>query len=147
MAKFDLKALDMDGLLEARAEVERELRERAKDLQRQLALLGGTEGKRRGRPAASEGRGSALKGRAVAPKYRGPEGETWAGRGAMPRWLSALVKEGHSVDEFLIGAGGKRKAAASKGKAQKKKVTKPARKPRQPRQPKQAETGALPEAA
>jgi len=92
------------------------------------------EVKRRGRPPVSVGRGSALKGRTVAPKYRGPNGETWASRGAMPRWLSALIKEGHSVEEFLIGVGGKRKPAAAKKKIVKKKDAKGARKPRAERE-------------
>lgn len=35
-------------------------------------------------------------------KYRGPQGETWSGRGLMPRWLSALVAQGQSKESFLI---------------------------------------------
>lgn len=40
----------------------------------------------------------------VAPKYRNPENpsETWAGRGLRPRWLSAAIKMGKKVDDFLI---------------------------------------------
>ena len=48
------------------------------------------------------GGGSALKGRKVPPKYHGPSGETWAGRGARPRWLVAAIKGGKKLDEFLI---------------------------------------------
>src|SRR5215831_17438919 len=40
------------------------------------------------------GSGSVLKGRMVPPKYRGPSGETWAGRGAKPRWLVAAIQRG-----------------------------------------------------
>jgi DNA-binding protein H-NS len=143
MAKADLRNMDVDGLLELRAEVDRALTERARDLERQIALLGGGEVKRRGRPPKTVGRESALKGKTVPPKYRGPNGETWAGRGAMPRWLSALLKEGHSVEEFLIG-GGKRRPAAPRKKVANKKVAKTARKPRRP---KRAETTAEPAAA
>ena len=34
--------------------------------------------------------------RAAAPGvlYRGPYGETWTGRGQMPRWLFVLVRDG-----------------------------------------------------
>lgn len=39
---------------------------------------------------------------AVAVKYRGPNGETWTGRGREPRWLSALIEAGRSKEEFLI---------------------------------------------
>ncbi len=44
----------------------------------------------------------SLRGRKVPPKYRGPSGDTWAGRGARPRWLVAAIKEGKKLDEFLI---------------------------------------------
>jgi DNA-binding protein H-NS len=64
------------------------------------------------------------------PKYRGPEGETGAGRGATPRWLAALFKEGHSIEEFLIGAGRKRKSPAGKEQMAKKKGRKAANKKR-----------------
>ncbi len=40
----------------------------------------------------------------VAPKFRGPNGETWSGRGLMPRWLSALVAQGRNKAEFAISA-------------------------------------------
>jgi DNA-binding protein H-NS len=38
----------------------------------------------------------------VPAKYRGPTGESWSGRGLMPRWLVALVTQGQSKEEFLI---------------------------------------------
>lgn len=38
----------------------------------------------------------------VAAKYRGPNGETWSGRGLMPRWLAALVAQGQTKEEFAI---------------------------------------------
>jgi DNA-binding protein H-NS len=40
----------------------------------------------------------------VAPKYRGPHGETWTGRGLTPKWLATLVAQGQSKDSFLIAA-------------------------------------------
>ena len=40
----------------------------------------------------------------VAPKYRGPEGQTWSGRGRQPGWLVALLAEGHTLEEFAIAA-------------------------------------------
>ena len=54
----------------------------------------------------------AVKGRArktvstaakpAAAKYMGPNGETWSGRGLTPRWLSALVAQGRTKEEFAI---------------------------------------------
>jgi DNA-binding protein H-NS len=35
-------------------------------------------------------------------KFRGPNGETWSGRGLMPRWLAALVAQGQSKEAFAI---------------------------------------------
>ena len=43
-----------------------------------------------------------MKGKKVAPKYRGPSGELWAGRGAKPRWMVAAIKEGGKLEDFLI---------------------------------------------
>ena len=40
----------------------------------------------------------------VAPKYRGPNGETWTGRGLTPKWLSTLIAQGRAKDSFLIAA-------------------------------------------
>ena len=40
----------------------------------------------------------------VLPKYRNPKNrsETWAGRGKQPRWLTAQLREGKKLDDFLI---------------------------------------------
>ena len=41
----------------------------------------------------------------VFPKYRNPEqpSETWSGRGKQPRWLTAALKTGHKIEDFVIG--------------------------------------------
>jgi len=111
MYGVNLKRMEVDALLELRGEVDRRLTERARDLERQLTLLG--EGRRRpARPAGRKGRVSTLRGVKIAPKYRG-RSETWAGRGATPRWLAALVKQGHSAEEFAIARKGRRTAPAA----------------------------------
>jgi DNA-binding protein H-NS len=40
----------------------------------------------------------------VFPKYRNPkdERETWAGRGKQPRWLTAQLRSGRKLNDFLI---------------------------------------------
>jgi len=40
----------------------------------------------------------------VAAKYRGPNGESWSGRGLMPKWLSALVAQGQTKESFSVAA-------------------------------------------
>src|SRR5215467_11446091 len=98
MAKMNLKAMSVEDLLKLRDDVSKALSQKAGDLHRQLSALGEDVGGGgwRGR------RMSAMKGRTVAPKYRGPGGETWAGRGARPRWLVALLKDGHTLEEYAI---------------------------------------------
>ena len=53
----------------------------------------------------------------VLPKYRNPKepSETWSGRGKTPRWLTAALKTGHTIEEFAI-----RDADASKGSSRRK---------------------------
>ena len=40
----------------------------------------------------------------VLPKYQNPDepSETWSGRGKQPRWLTAALKTGHTIDDFVI---------------------------------------------
>ena len=46
--------------------------------------------------------GKKTSGATVAAKYRGPEGQTWSGRGLSPRWMKALMDQGRSKEEFVI---------------------------------------------
>jgi DNA-binding protein H-NS len=43
-------------------------------------------------------------GSAVAAKYKGPNGETWTGRGLTPKWLASLVAAGGTKEQYLIAA-------------------------------------------
>jgi DNA-binding protein H-NS len=36
------------------------------------------------------------------PKYRGPNGEEWSGRGPTPRWMKPLLTKGKTKADFLI---------------------------------------------
>ena len=42
-------------------------------------------------------------GSKVPAKYLGLEGQSWSGRGLMPRWLKASIAEGRTREEFLVG--------------------------------------------
>jgi DNA-binding protein H-NS len=54
------------------------------------------------KPAKSPGRKGKPLGK-VAPKYRDPQtGSTWSGRGLKPRWLTAALAAGHSLEAFRI---------------------------------------------
>ena len=39
-------------------------------------------------------------GQLLPVRYRGPHGETWSGRGRMPKWLQTLEAEGRNREEF-----------------------------------------------
>lgn len=119
MPAMNLKGMDIDALLSLRADVDKRLAQKRSELEKQLSRLRseGTGGGQRLGSARTGRRISAMKGRKVAPKYRGPAGETWAGRGARPRWLSALIKQGRKLDEFAIN----KTAAARKRKGRKRK--------------------------
>ena len=116
MATMNLRGMGVDALLSLRAEIDKKLGEKRSELEQQLSRLGVESDGGQARGAAGSGRRSAMKGRKVAPKFRGPGGETWAGRGARPRWLTALIKEGRKIDEFAIN----KLAVARKGTVAKK---------------------------
>jgi DNA-binding protein H-NS len=97
MANVNLSRMTVEALMDLRKRVDETLHERRAEIEKQLerlALVGGAR--------IVRGGGSALKGRKVPPKYRSPSGETWAGRGAKPRWLVAAIKGGKKLDDFLI---------------------------------------------
>ena len=102
----NLAKMSVETLLEMRDEIGKILSGKVGQLQSQLAALGDggwvSSGKKAvGRP---KGSGNTLKGKKVAPKYRNPKNrsETWAGRGATPRWMVAAIKGGKKKDDFLI---------------------------------------------
>lgn len=41
-------------------------------------------------------------GKKVAPKYRGPAGEQWTGRGRQPGWVVAALAAGGTLNDLLI---------------------------------------------
>jgi len=47
--------------------------------------------------------GICIKSSTPAPiKYKGPQGETWSGRGLAPRWMTTLVAQGHTKEQYLL---------------------------------------------
>jgi DNA-binding protein H-NS len=94
MAKISLARLDVGALLKLRDDIGAILSRRADELKIQIARLGGD---------------AVSRGRKVPPKYRDPAtGETWAGRGARPRWLVARLKAGKKLQNFLIDKSAKK---------------------------------------
>lgn len=70
--------------------------------ERDLFPAKGKRGKGKAKVAMPPARRSATAGKKVEPKYRGPQGETWSGRGLAPKWLAALESEGKHREDFAI---------------------------------------------
>ena len=103
----NLSKMSIEALVQLRENINATLSQRAADLRNQLSALRGPDGvggTTRGRKLGLR-RGSALKGRKVAAKYRSRKNPklTWAGRGATPRWMRQEMKAGKLKKEaFLI---------------------------------------------
>ena len=131
-----LASMSVEALLQLRDDIGSVLSRKAGQLQTQLAALGDGGWISSAKKAVGRPRGSKMKGRKVAPKYRNPKNrsETWAGRGAMPRWMAAEIKKGKKREDFAIS-----KSAA---KAKRAPVKKPRRTKKGPA--KAAATSAAP---
>jgi DNA-binding protein H-NS len=73
-----------------------------KDLQ--TAKPGKARGRKEKGASVKTAKSAKKAGVAVAPKFRGPNGETWSGRGLTPKWLAALVEQGRTKSEFAIAS-------------------------------------------
>ena len=112
MAKIDLSSLSLTELKSLKERVEKAisrhekkaknealsaLRAKAKSMGFSLEEL--MDGK--ARPAAARAKSKKPK---AAVAYRDPKnsGNTWAGRGARPRWLKEALEKGASLDDFKV---------------------------------------------
>ena len=117
-----LKSMSIEKLVALKGQVEAMLSskvlEQRRALESELSKLGRFQGGN-GRAKSVFGRGGARG--AVAPKYRNPENpaETWAGRGLRPRWLTAALKTGKTLDDFLIAGASKTSTARQPKKTRK----------------------------
>jgi DNA-binding protein H-NS len=107
MSVADLRQLANAAETRIRDKAEGEKRALKEEMERRVAELGVSIQELFGEPGqpAKRGRAKAAKkseGSGVQPKYKGPSGELWSGRGRMPRWLQAAQADGKSKDDFLI---------------------------------------------
>jgi DNA-binding protein H-NS len=92
MPQPNLSSMSVDALLKLRADIEKTLSSRAAQLRDELSKLSG-----RSKPGAHP-----LRGRKAPVKYRDRQGNTWAGRGAQPKWLRAKLKAGAKLRDFEV---------------------------------------------
>ena len=94
------------AIAEAQMHARREVIAQIKQLMAEHGLVAADlaesgRGKRSPKPSLADALGPSRS--KVAAKYRDPHtGETWSGRGLMPKWLRAAVDAGHSRDEFAV---------------------------------------------
>src|SRR5262245_4479855 len=89
----NLSSMSVDQLLKLKSDVEQVLTRKAAQLRNELSKLSGSKRTVGAHPLA---------GRKAPIKFRDKAGNTWAGRGAKPRWLVAAIKGGKKLDDFLI---------------------------------------------
>jgi len=108
MKKLNLESMSLDELWQLHEELnqmlsvrlnaeKRALEKRLAQLRREndAAIIPATPASRQRRPYPQ-----------VHPKYRNLSApyETWSGRGKQPKWLSAALRTGRSIDDFLISS-------------------------------------------
>ena len=110
--KFNLDAMSIDEMWQLHEEISAVLSIRLtsekRELEKRLAQLRREKEMRQSESADSQAKDAPRERRKyprVFPKYRNPNepSETWSGRGKQPRWLTAALKTGHKIEEFVIG--------------------------------------------
>jgi DNA-binding protein H-NS len=79
-----------------------EIANAVQDIKSKMAAYGITIADLQGSGKVRASKASAKSGTPAPVKYRGPNGETWSGRGLMPRWLSGQVAQGKSKESFAV---------------------------------------------
>jgi DNA-binding protein H-NS len=101
--KSSLSTLSNAALCKLRDEIAALLNSRTENLRRELEQLTGSAVAHVGKPNG-EGNKFKKQRKKIAPKYRGPDGNTWTGRGMKPRWLTSALEEGKKLKDFLVAS-------------------------------------------
>ncbi len=106
--KFDLDSMSVDEMWQLHEKLSQVLSVRLvsekRELEKRLARLRSEKGAQDSEQASNQPR-AHRKYPQVFPKYRNPKEpfETWSWRGKQPRWLTAAIKTGRTIEEFAIG--------------------------------------------
>jgi DNA-binding protein H-NS len=79
-----------------------EIANAVQDIKSKMAAYGITIADLQGSGKTRAVKVSAKSGTPAPVKYRGPNGETWSGRGLMPRWLAGQVAQGKTKESFAV---------------------------------------------
>lgn len=117
--KFDLDAMSTDEMWQLHEEISQALSVKLTSEKRQLEKRLAQLRKEKEIPQLEavdrqlkDSRPERRKYPRVLPKYQNPNvpSETWSGRGKQPRWLTAALKSGHSIEDFVISNVGPNKS-------------------------------------
>jgi DNA-binding protein H-NS len=108
--KLNLDAMSVDEMWRLHERIIEVLSERLtfekRELETRLEKLRRDQGlpRLKSEEEATEPRPERRKFPTASPKYRNPDhpSETWSGRGKRPRWLTAALTAGRTIDEFMI---------------------------------------------
>ena len=109
--KFNLDAMSTNDLWQLHEEISSvlsiKLTSEKRELEKRLAQLRHEKEVRQSEVADGQPKDGSRERRKyprVFAKYRNPNepSETWSGRGKQPRWLTAALKMGRTIDEFVI---------------------------------------------
>ena len=91
-------------LAEAEIARKQEITEVVQNIKAQMKEYGLTLADLGGSASSSSGQRKVAKTKSTAPaKYRGPNGELWAGGlGRKPEWVRVIQAEGKNIEDFLI---------------------------------------------
>jgi DNA-binding protein H-NS len=110
--KFDFGAMSTDEMWQLHVEIGRVLAVRLiskkRELEKSLARLRREKAVPQSKTADEQLKDMPRERRyypRVLPKYQNPNepSETWSGRGKQPRWLTAALKTGQTIEDFVIG--------------------------------------------
>jgi DNA-binding protein H-NS len=115
-----LSLLSVEALFKLRDDVAAALAGKAEALKKELASLG-SDYAEVGRIAVYGRKKSSLKGRKAPIKYRDKAGNTWAGRGAQPLWMTTAIRSGAKRDDFLVDKAARKLAKKKTRKVKRRK--------------------------
>ena|SRR6266508_1580315 len=110
MARLGFRRMSLDELLTLRDRVDTavssKVAQERRSLEEKLSKLEDYQA----RKVSTKARGLGRRGRKLSAKYRNPRNrsETWAGRGLRPRWLTAALKTGKRLEDFLVQRRGRK---------------------------------------
>src|SRR5262245_1520223 len=107
MPQVKLSGMKVEALLDLQDRIDEMLRKHRAEIEQRLERINRAIFIVNEARVAREGR-STLKEEKSSRNIE-PSGETWAGRGAKPRWLVAAIKGGKKIDDFLIDKGRKKR--------------------------------------